>query len=220
MSTTALLDGMTDDPKVDQARHAVLTLVNAASGDAQKARENIEFWFNTGMDRVSGWYKRRSQRALFLIGLAVAVGLNIDTVRILRELMTNKSKREAVVAIATNYSKQQPATTDITAQFQEANSQLGMLGLPLGWRPCPSCGQSRLKFFDRCWQSCWKYNVTKAGGLTIFGWLLTAFAVCLGAPFWFDVLNKFIVVRSTVKPAEKSGTEAAKEPQAPRQTGT
>ena len=215
MSTAALLEGMTDDPKVDQARHAVLTMVNAAAGDAQKARENIEFWFNTGMDRVSGWYKRRSQRALFIMGLVVAVGLNIDTVRILRELMTNKSKRDAVVAIATNYSKQQPATTDITAQFQEADKQLGTLGLPLGWRPCPSCGEARLKFFDRCWQNCWKYNITKAGGLMIFGWLLTAFAVCLGAPFWFDVLNKFIVVRSTVKPAEKSGTEAPKEPQAP-----
>jgi hypothetical protein len=57
-------------------------------------------------------------------------------------------------------------------------------------------------------------NVGHAGGLTIFGWLLTAFAVCLGAPFWFDVLNKFIVVRSTVKPREKSGTEGPKEPQA------
>jgi hypothetical protein len=214
MNTAALVDGMTDDPLADQARHAVLTLVNAASGDAQKARENIEFWFDTAMDRVSGWYKRRSQRALFIIGLAVAIGLNIDTVRILRELMTNKSKREAVVAIATNYSKQQPATVDITNEFAEANKQLGMLGLPLGWPPCASCNKSQIKLLDPCWRGCWKYNLTTAGGLTIFGWLLTAFAVCLGAPFWFDVLNKFMVVRSTVKPKEKSGVEAPKEPQA------
>ena len=68
---------------------------------------------------------------------------------------------------------------------------------------------------DTCWRQCWIRNFGSAGGLTIFGWLLTAFAVCLGAPFWFDVLNKFIVVRSTVKPREKSGVEAPKEPQAP-----
>jgi len=37
--------------------------------------------------------------------------------------------------------------------------------------------------------------------------------VSLGAPFWFDMLNKIIVVRSTVKPQEKSGTEAPKDPQ-------
>jgi hypothetical protein len=44
------------------------------------------------------------------------------------------------------------------------------------------------------------------------GWLLTALAVSLGAPFWFDLLNKFMVVRSTVKPDEKSGQEASKDP--------
>lgn len=47
--------------------------------------------------------------------------------------------------------------------------------------------------------------------LTIFGWLLTAVAVSLGAPFWFDTLNKLVVVRSTVKPKEKSAEEASKD---------
>ena len=198
-----------------QAQHAVLTLVNAAAGDAKRARENIEFWFDTAMDRVSGWYKRRSQLALFFIGLAVAIGLNIDTVRILRELMTTKSKREAVVAIATNYAKQTPpAPNGVTQQITAATDELGTLGLPLGWPPCRKCDQGKLKIKDPCWQECWVLNISRAGGLTIFGWMLTAFAVCLGAPFWFDVLNKFIVVRSTVKPKETSGTEAPKEPQA------
>jgi hypothetical protein len=214
ISTAALVDGMTDDPLADQARHALLTLVNAASGDAQKARQNIEDWFDTAMDRVSGWYKRRSQRALFIIGLVVAIGLNIDTVHILRDLMTNKSKREAVVSIATNYAKT-PQTAPFSNQVTSATQELGTLGLPLGWPSCASCDRSGIKLFDPCWQGCWKNNITSAGGLTIFGWLLTAFAVCLGAPFWFDVLNKFIVVRSTVKPKEKSGNEAPKEPQAP-----
>jgi len=213
VSTTALVDGMTDDPLADQARHAVLTLVNAAAGDAQKARENIELWFDTAMDRVSGGYKRRAQRALFIIGLLVAVGLNIDTVRLLRELMTNKSKREAVVAIATNYAKQPPA--GMNEQFSATTKELAGLGLPLGWPSCRKCVQTKVKIVDVCWQDCWMRNISAAGGLTIFGWLLTAFAVCLGAPFWFDVLNKFMVVRSTVKPKEKSGTEGAKEPQAP-----
>jgi hypothetical protein len=51
---------------------------------------------------------------------------------------------------------------------------------------------------------------TTADWLTkILGLLLTAFAISLGAPFWFDVLNKIIVVRSTVKPKEKSPEEPA-----------
>jgi hypothetical protein len=43
----------------------------------------------------------------------------------------------------------------------------------------------------------------------ILGWIFTAFAATLGAPFWFDVLNQIMVIRSTVKPHEKSGEEAS-----------
>lgn len=47
---------------------------------------------------------------------------------------------------------------------------------------------------------------------TWLGWLITAVAISLGAPFWFDMLNKIMVVRSTVKPREKSKEEASKDP--------
>jgi hypothetical protein len=50
---------------------------------------------------------------------------------------------------------------------------------------------------------------------TILGWLLTAFAATMGAPFWFDVLNKVMVIRSTVKPHEKSPEEASEDRQLP-----
>ena len=40
--------------------------------------------------------------------------------------------------------------------------------------------------------------------ILLAGYLATAFAVMLGAPFWFDLLGKLMVVRSTVKPKQKS----------------
>ena len=43
------------------------------------------------------------------------------------------------------------------------------------------------------------------------GILLTGFAISQGAPFWFDLLNKFMVVRSTVKPTEKSQEQPSKD---------
>jgi hypothetical protein len=49
--------------------------------------------------------------------------------------------------------------------------------------------------------------------LKIIGWLITALAISLGAPFWFDILNKIMVVRSTVKPHEKSPEEASEDKQ-------
>lgn len=207
VSTEALVNGMTGDAVADQARHAVLALVNAAGGDARTTRENVEGWFDAAMDRVSGGYKRRAQRVLFVIGMLVAVGMNIDTVRILRELMISKAKREAVVTIAANYAK---SGADVQSDYVAASRELDRLGLPIGWPPCRKCDQAKLKMNDACWRACWRVNVGAAGGLTILGWLLTAFAVCLGAPFWFDLLNKFMVIRSTVKPKEKSGPEPPK----------
>lgn len=38
------------------------------------------------MARVSGWYKRLSQKTVFLCGLIVAVGFNADTIVVLRAL--------------------------------------------------------------------------------------------------------------------------------------
>jgi hypothetical protein len=38
---------------------------------------------------------------------------------------------------------------------------------------------------------------------SIFGWFLTALAVSLGAPFWFDLLNKMMKLRSSIVAAPK-----------------
>jgi hypothetical protein len=42
----------------------------------------------------------------------------------------------------------------------------------------------------------------------VTGWILTVVAVSLGAPFWFDVLNKFVNVRWAGKPPEEGAHRA------------
>lgn len=54
-------------------------------------------------------------------------------------------------------------------------------------------------------------NPAYSWGRVLIGWLVTAFGIMLGAPFWFDVLNKFMVIRSTVKPHEKSPEEGSED---------
>jgi hypothetical protein len=43
------------------------------------------------------------------------------------------------------------------------------------------------------------------------GWLISALAISLGAPFWFDTLNRIMVIRSTIKPHEKSREQESKD---------
>lgn len=51
------------------------------------------------------------------------------------------------------------------------------------------------------------YGPNQAGGWeTFFGWIITALAVMLGAPFWFDLLSKFISLRGTGTKIDASGS--------------
>jgi hypothetical protein len=181
-------------------QRALLAAIDAAEGDLNRARTNIEAWYDSSMDRVSGWYKRTTHWILFWIALALAVGLNIDTLAIADYLYRNDAARETIVALAADATKKESAA-NIT--YTQAATQLRSMGLPIGWS-----GAWRPVNATRAWyESPWGI----AG--PILGWLVTAFAATLGAPFWFDLLNKIMVIRSTVKPHEKSPEEASEDRQ-------
>jgi hypothetical protein len=255
-----------------KVQRAVLVAFDFAT-DLQSGRKNLEDWYNSAMDRVSGWYKRQTQLILFALGLAAAILLNLDAITIAQRLGQAKDLRSAIVRDAT-YARRltprpatppagAPPTSAPTSQAGAAEArapqadsspiddvalrgQLESLGLLVGWEEwVPPSGAkaetasgarpSRLppipRFFPKpqsrlisCRDAAAYGAASSCGASTYFehvgykewaqmglGWLVTAFAITLGAPFWFDVLNKFMVVRSTVKPNEKSGDEASKD---------
>ena len=79
---------------------AVLNALDYSGGELDKAKANLAAWFDSSMDRVSGWYKRRVQMILFAIGLVVAVVLNIDALTTATRLMNDRALRDAIVALA------------------------------------------------------------------------------------------------------------------------
>jgi hypothetical protein len=104
--------------------------------------------------------------------------------------MVRPSAGDAKAADAKGAGAKPPPTPQ---QIAEQINGVKGYGWPVGWdrndprtMPDGRCGPWALKFF---------------------GWVVTAFAIMLGAPFWFDTLNKIIVIRSTVKPTEKSPDE-------------
>ena len=94
-------------------------------------------------------------------------------------------------------------------KLKKAQCSIQSLGLPIGWDnpDDPKSIWPGFHFWEGKVWSGWAGQIR----LHFLGWLLTALAVSLGAPFWFDMLNKFIVVRSTVKPKEKSPEEKSKD---------
>lgn len=173
-----------------------------AGNDPAKLQRNIEDWFNSSMDRVSGWYKRYSQRIVLVMALIAAVLVNADCIQLAKRLSTNAILRQSIGALADSATTKADAPISPVDRVKADLKTLDDIGLPLGWTHAP--GQAPVK-------------LGAAVSEHWLGWLLTALAVSLGAPFWFDVLNKIIVIRSTVKPAEKSGPEGSKDSSPPPQ---
>jgi hypothetical protein len=81
----------------------LLLLWNESGGDIDRFREQVETWFNDSMDRVSGWYKRRTQMFLVIWGAVLTVGTNADSIVIAKALWRDTALRQAVVASAQRY---------------------------------------------------------------------------------------------------------------------
>jgi hypothetical protein len=279
-----------------ELRGSLLTLFDDARNDVEKLKENIEVWFNNGMDRISGWYKRKSQYVTAGLGLLVAVAMNVDTVLIFTHLQTYPGAREAIVAQATQYAAKNPApakgtlvvpdngdfsgklalppadeertvkilsdnedvvvrdpsvkvgkgvtevpfTVDVNlrsvatpgtatissdagtervvltlapslpGQFHTVQDNLNALSIPVGWVSKGTAAESRNGQIAPGFGG--SGDVATYGKLLTqhgLGWLLTALAATLGAPFWFDMLNRVISIRAAGKPPEE-------EPKPPR----
>lgn len=177
----------------DAVRKVMLHALDDAAGDVARLRTNLETWFNNGMDSVSSWYRRRSQNVIMLLALVVTVVVNANTLTIVERLSIDDSLRATLVAQAGDRGGQGVAVADPYAQ-------LGKLGLPLGWQGgWPGARGNPLVAAPAAvgWAWWWEQVLQPLIGL-----LLTAFAVSLGAPVWFDVMNRLVSLRASLKPPE------------------
>ena len=185
----------------------LLALIQNTNNDLQQAQRAIEGWFDDTMDRVSGWYKRRTQLWTLIVAGVLTIATNADTLQIARQLWTEPVLRSAVVESAKERAAQPRSTVNVEnpnpgspANPKDSSggsdvltdAESALLGQILGWKGVHGWGF--LDWFER-----------------VAGWILTILAVSLGAPFWFDTLNKFVNLRS----AGKSPDETAKTPEKP-----
>jgi hypothetical protein len=203
-------------------QRAVLTALDTASGDLEKARKNLEDWYDSAMDRVSGRYKRSTQLIVFVIGMLIAVGFNVNTIALADYLYRNQTQRGALVAQAQVVSDNEAF---LRSNFKTVKDQIADMRLPIGWDQTEARTADENQPGEAAAAST---RPVRQGFAAVWhdylappiGWLLTAFAITLGAPFWFDILNKIMVIRSTVKPHEKSPEEASEDRQSERSTST
>jgi hypothetical protein len=278
-----------------ETRSHLASLLKDANDDLFKFKLHLEQWFDDTMDRASGWYKQKIQFTLFVIGLAIAICFNANTLVIVDKLSVNTELRDKVVdgavravtdpktklvvdqlrndstidTVATEQKNQKAKLDSLEAikrevqrQLDDTNSLLGMgwVDLPdslplIQWTTAEEEKMARLKekrlvdyavFFvgdtrhkkilefprgvtskilnrlqekegcgpqvfigsnkagtriqvdnSRLGHFC--YVMNNVASAAILGYILTAIAISLGAPFWFDLLNKLVQIRGAIK---------------------
>jgi len=208
---------------------SVLPILDKAEGDLDAALKGIEAWFTSGMDRVTGWYKASAQRGLFVIGLAVAIIGNVDTIAIYAALnhaptLSSQIADSASKVVADgkigSVDTAHLQSGDITPEQSQEVLKLALAspakGLPLGYGCLAAAANatpgaaSLLSTFDLCRADIrqrWTSWTLSDWGVHLLGWFLTALAGTLGAPYWFAMLSKVVSIRgSGPKPGSPART--------------
>ncbi len=177
----------------------LLAIMGEGPDDVAALENAVRIWYETVMERITGWYKRRSQLVLFCVGLFYASAMNIDAIELSKRLwgddqVAAQLARQGADGVASGRVKPPaapaagaPATTALD-QVAVAKADWQMVQkLPIGW---PSArfdgvaGKGVLAFLG-------------ALALALMGWIVTAFASSLGAPFWFDGIGWLLALRGS-----------------------
>jgi hypothetical protein len=191
----------------DGLTRTLLAIIGEGPDDVAALENAVRIWYDTVMERISGWYKRRSQFVLFLVGLCYACAMNIDALQLSQRLwndaaLTTQLVQKAEAAKPPAPPGSSPAAGAGLEQTKQATARAQELQtLPIGWpsaRFDATAGQGSSAFL-------------LALTFALIGWIATAFAASLGSPFWFDGIGWLLALRGTgVKPV--SETTAASPP--------
>jgi hypothetical protein len=201
-------------------QRALLALVDDAQGDMDKIKKNFGVWFDHSMDRVSGWYRRKVQMIILILGILASFGIGVDSIATVKRLWGDSVLRSALVdaAQAEVAKKQPPPQTaeqvaaapaapnfdQVGKNLKDLQSQFSSLEIPT-YPPNGICAE---------WKAARNPGACEGffGPLGFWlrrhwlGFIITSAALSLGAPFWFDLLNKLVSMRSA---GQKPVPEAA-----------
>lgn len=149
-------------------------------------------WFSQLNTQCSMWYAKTTRRRLFLLGLSLAVVLHIDSVSLFLHFLNHEDarlmtmeyyqeNRESLETMANQLAQgEMPTKKDAVALKKAVAEQAKQASLPVGWG---------------LWHTVdWNLRSTEFW-MMWFGFLVSALASSIGAPFWFDTLRRFTLKR-------------------------
>lgn len=167
-------------------------LLAAAHGAAEDARDAIAAAYDDAMVQLSVRYKRRRQLWSAAIGVAVAAAFNVDVLALANSLRTDAAMQAAFAAYLDQLAfapDPSAAPADFVAGFEVVADEVENLRalsnvVGFGWAGANPAD----------WE-------TTRIATALAGWLVAGLATVLGAPFWFDLLNRALRARGAIRRA-------------------
>lgn len=222
-SPSAVLDKIEDK----QLKTAMEALWEASSGDVEKFKNNIAVWFDNSMDRLSGWYKKRTQWVSFCLALAIAALFNVNVLYESAQIWTHP----AVVAdLATSNYKDDLADLKTKKKIIKDAEKCQAAEKPDPNKPtAPPINECKAKEADQAAEAAELFNALepafligwaegpaphdgKTWPIAILSWLMVAGSALFGASFWFDILQRLVHVRGTGLKPERSQLDQTDKP--------
>ena len=166
-------------------------------GDVKALSQEVEDWFDRGMDRAAGVYRRNSKAVALLVGIAIAVGLNADSLHMLDRLSRDPVIRSAVseaaeqIAVTTAETATTEELQERVDNLLESDNLIGESRIPLGYGELVTTQQEVA-------QNNWFIPFIPRRAV---GWLITGFAISMGSNFWFSLLKRVVSVKASGKEA-------------------
>lgn len=216
-NTTNLSAAITASTLPQEMKTVLATLLAKSQNKLEDFEKELEKFYDEAMDRVTGWYKRKVRTIMFFVGIALSVTLNIDTLKISNDALSNPERLDKIADnITTEMSRMERANDSIRIKDAsgkviaelnikmdtttngttgKAESNLKELKITYEQTTGYQLGYKKFDDFVKDWQE----NYFEK----IMGILITVFALQLGANYWFDLLNKFINLRAAGKKPEQ-----------------
>ncbi|HNF79112.1 MAG TPA: hypothetical protein PK325_03100 [Cyclobacteriaceae bacterium] len=187
-------------------KRAMLQIYQESHSNMDSFRDRLERWFDQAMERNAGTFKKKAQQSVLIFSILVTLLFNVDSIELIHYFYDHPAEA-ARVADAAEKAINDPNTAErlksnnddsvktTLAGLRTSIDEVKALKLPIGWKG--------LGWFEYLDLGFWKvFNL-------LIGWALTVLAVSLGAPFWYDMLNKLVDLRSAgKKPAAAPGAVA------------
>jgi hypothetical protein len=204
-----------------EAQVWILGILDQSYGKVAHFYNGLESAYDEAMDRVKEWYTHQAKRWIFVIGLLLSILLNIDSIHIVKTLWGDKAKARELAMLTQQsmheiskdsisggfilkdekghilyqYTSSDSLTSasKLTENFSQENTNVKHITATLKGLPIPM-GWNVNELQEQIFRPNEMEQISR-----ILGWLITAIAIYLGAPFWFDLLKNIVHVKQAIK---------------------